>query len=72
MEFAEGLYSIQIPFTFPDHVFPSSDVIVNVTKVMCTINSGTDLPVEMGNNLAESLQVHLVLELHWNQRHRSS
>ncbi|KAG6549238.1 hypothetical protein Mapa_009224 [Marchantia paleacea] len=56
MEFAEGLYSIQIPFTFPDHVLPSSDVVVNVTKVMCTINSGTDFPVEMGNNLAESLQ----------------
>ncbi|KAL2630894.1 hypothetical protein R1flu_015580 [Riccia fluitans] len=56
MEFMEGYYHVRIPFTFPDHILPYGQTVVNVTKVLCTINTGTDLPVQMGSNLPKSLK----------------
>ncbi|KAL3688709.1 hypothetical protein R1sor_015018 [Riccia sorocarpa] len=56
MEFMEGYYHVKIPFTFPDHVLPEGKTVVNVTKVLCTINTGTNLPVEIGGGLPESLK----------------
>jgi len=48
MTFAEGLYSLRVPFVFPETILPLSTELAAVTKVKCTINTGTNDPVEVG------------------------
>jgi hypothetical protein len=48
MTFAEGLYSLRVPFVFPETILPFATELASITKIKCTINTGTNDPVEVG------------------------
>ena len=48
MTFADGLYSLRIPFVFHENVLPLATHLASITKIRCSINTGTKDPVEVG------------------------
>lgn len=49
MIFDDGKYSVSVPFAFDDYQSVYNNPIASVTKITCTINTGTAQPVVVGD-----------------------
>ncbi|XP_073388005.1 uncharacterized protein [Physcomitrium patens] len=61
MIFDNGMYSLRVPFVFPEHILPIATKLSSIIKVKCSINTGTNGGVELGafgNPMEEILREH--------------
>ncbi|KAG0629908.1 hypothetical protein M758_1G138400 [Ceratodon purpureus] len=58
MTFANGLYSLRVPLVSPETILPLATQLGSITKIRCSINTGTNDPVEAGTfaNLMKEIQ----------------